>query len=62
LFDLHGLAGEKNDAHLCDFLESNFLNEQVDAIKELADLVTKIRRAGDGVGTHIIDKELASKE
>ena len=61
LLDLHGVASEQSDAHLADFLESNFLNEQVDAIKELSDLVTKLRRAGDGVGTHIIDKEMAEQ-
>ncbi len=58
LLSLHGTASEKNDAHLCDFLESHFLGEQVEAIKELSDLVTKMKRAGDGLGTHIIDKEM----
>ncbi len=58
LLSLHGVASDNNDAHLCDFLESNFLNEQVDAIKELSDLVTKMKRAGDGLGVHIIDKEM----
>ncbi len=61
LLDLHGVASDKNDAHLCDFLESTFLTEQVEGIKELADLATKLRRAGDGLGTHIIDKEMASQ-
>merc|ERR1712109_278033 len=39
LLGLHKVAGDNNDAHLCDFLESNFLNEQVDAINEIAKLV-----------------------
>merc|ERR1712223_29440 len=30
----------------------------VEAIKEIADLLTKMRRAGDHLGLHIIDKEL----
>ena len=34
------------------------LKEQVEAIKEIADLLTKMRRAGDHLGLHIIDKEL----
>merc|ERR1712137_437085 len=29
LLDLHAAAGEKGDAHLCDFLEANYLDEQV---------------------------------
>merc|ERR1719222_525658 len=42
LLDLHALAGTKNDGSLSDFLEEYFLREQVDAIKELGDLLTKI--------------------
>lgn len=32
---------------------------QVEGIKEISDMVTKLKRAGDGLGTHIIDKEMA---
>jgi hypothetical protein len=35
LLGLHKVAGEKGDAHLCDFLESEFLNEQVESIKKV---------------------------
>merc|ERR1712200_379768 len=59
LLDLHAAAGEQGDAHLCDFLEANYLDEQVEGIKEISDMVTKLKRAGDGLGTHIIDKEMA---
>ena len=54
-----------------DFLESNFLNEQVDAAKKLADLLSRMERATtyvksdgtngvscDGLGLHLLDKEL----
>ena len=45
-----------------DFLEGNFLNEQVEAAKELADLLSRMERATgascDGLGLHLIDKEL----
>ena len=61
LLELHSIAGMKKDAHLCSFVEENYLDEQVKAIKELSDLLTKMNRAGDGVGLHIIDKELADK-
>merc|ERR1712014_436357 len=53
-------AGDHGDAQMTDFLESEYLNEQVEAIKEVADLITKMKRAGDGLGLHIIDKELQS--
>ena len=61
LLELHSIAGEEKDAHLCSFVEENYLDEQVKAIRELSDLLTKMKRAGDGVGLHIIDKELAKK-
>jgi len=56
--NLHKAADSKSDAQLTDFIEGEFLKEQVEAIKEIGDLITKINRAGDGLGLHIIDKEL----
>merc|ERR1712080_193494 len=50
----------KGDAHLCDFLEAEYLGEQVDGIKSIGNWITKIKRAGDGLGVHIIDKEIGS--
>ena len=43
---------------MTDFVEGEFLKEQVEAEKEIGDLLTKMQRAGDGLGLHIIDKEL----
>merc|ERR1712233_30202 len=60
LLDLHKSSDGKGDAHLCDFLEAEFLGEQVDGIKEIGDMITKIKRAGDGLGLHIMDKEIGS--
>ena len=39
---MHGVASTKTDPHLCDFLETHFVTEQVEAIKELADWATKL--------------------
>merc|ERR1712018_547039 len=60
LLDLHKVAGDKGDGHLCDFLESDYLSEQVEGIKAIGDLITKMKRAGDGLGLHLIDKEMGS--
>merc|ERR1712108_105821 len=60
LLDLHKVAGDKGDGHLCDFLESEYLGEQVEGIKSIGDLITKMKRAGDGLGLHLIDKEMGS--
>jgi ferritin heavy chain len=59
LLDLHLLAGGHNDANLCDFLESEFLNEQVEAIKELGDKISQLKRAGpEGLGEYLFDQKL----
>jgi len=58
LLSMHSMADTKKDPHLTNFLEDNFLTEQVTAIKKFGDLITRLERAGDGLGVHIIDKEL----
>merc|ERR1711999_31300 len=60
LLDLHKASDGKGDAHLCDFVEAEFLGEQVEGIKQIGDLITKIKRAGDGLGLHLMDKEIGS--
>ena len=61
LLNLHGVATSHSDAHLADFLEGEFLDEQVKASKKLGDLITKLKRAGpDGLGLYLFDKDLKS--
>jgi len=59
LLELHALAGTKGDGQMCAFLD-DFLHEQVDGIKKLADFVARLARAGTGLGEVILDKELAA--
>lgn len=47
---------------MCDFLETEFLQEQVDAIKEIADHVTTLQRVGEGLGVHMFDKQLSEQK
>ncbi|KAM9726177.1 ferritin heavy chain-like [Dama dama] len=59
LLELHKLATEKNDPHLCDFTETHYLNEQVEAIKELGDHITNLREMGapgSGMAEYLFDK------
>uniref|UniRef100_A0A673TQE6 Ferritin n=1 Tax=Suricata suricatta TaxID=37032 RepID=A0A673TQE6_SURSU len=59
LLELHKLATDKNDPHLCDFIETHYLNEQVKAIKELGDYVTNLRKMGapeSGMAEYLFDK------
>ena len=59
LLELHKVAGTHGDAQLSDFIEGHYLKEQVEAEKEVGDLISKMKRVGfEGLGLHIIDKEL----
>lgn len=58
LLEIHIIASKENDSNFCDFLESEFLQEQVDCIKELADLITNLKRCGEGLGVYIFDSKL----
>jgi len=50
---------EKLSNLICKFIEREYLAEQVTAEKEVGDLLTKMKRTGsEGLGLHIIDKEL----
>lgn len=57
LLDLHKVAGNHDDAQMSDFIEANYLTEQVEAIKELSEYVTNLKRVGTGLGEYIFDKE-----
>ena len=62
ILDMHKAAAADGDAHLCDFLETYFLDEQVNAIKELSDWITKLKRTGPRLGFYLIDKEFEESE
>ena len=57
LLDIHRIAGECNDPQFCDFLETHYLEEQVNAIKELSDQLTNNERVGGGLGEFIFNKD-----
>ena len=56
LLGIHGVAGTHADAHLCDYLEEDFLDEQVKSINELAKLIVNAKRCGDGLGVYQFNK------
>ena len=58
LQDLQAVATEKKDFHLVDFIQKEFLVKKVNIIKEIGDCLTKMKRVGDGLGIHIMDREL----
>jgi len=57
LLELHTYASKHNDPHLSNYLEEEFIEEQVKSIKEYADYITNLKRVGPGLGEYIFDKE-----
>ena len=59
LLELHATANKHGDPQMGDFIASEFLKEQVEAEKEISDLITKMKRVEkDAIGLIMIDKEL----
>ncbi|XP_020377120.1 ferritin heavy chain A-like [Rhincodon typus] len=59
ILNLHKVASEQKDLVLCEFLESNYLNEQIEAIRMLGDHITNLKRLGapeNGMGEYLFDK------
>lgn len=55
---LYQIATAENEFHFLDFLESEFLGEQVKAEDELVRLITNIKRVGIGLGEYLFDQHL----
>ncbi|KAL9374418.1 hypothetical protein Peur_034038 [Populus x canadensis] len=58
LLSLHKVADENNDPQMQDFIESEFLEEQVESIKKIAEYVTQLRMVGKGHGVWHFDQKL----
>jgi len=57
LLNLCQTAENANDPEFTDFIEANYLHEQVEAIFELEGYITNLTRVGTGLGEYIFDKE-----
>jgi len=60
LLDLHELANTHKDAQMTDFIEGEYLQEQVRSIKEIGDHITNLKRVGSGLGEYMFDKNFSS--
>ncbi|KAK4492103.1 hypothetical protein RD792_002900 [Penstemon davidsonii] len=58
LLNLHRVADQNNDVQLTDFVESEFLEEQVESIKKISEYVAQLRRVGRGHGVWHFDQML----
>lgn len=62
LLNLHHVADRNKDLQLADFVESEFLYEQVEAIKKISEYVAQLRRVGKGHGVWHFDQMLLHEE
>jgi len=59
LLELHATASANTDPHLTKLLEDEYLEEQVESLKQIGDMITRLKRAGpSGLGEYMFDKEL----
>jgi len=60
LLTMHTLADKHDDPHLQDFIEEDYLEDQVQMLKELGDYITNLKRVGPGLGEYLFDKHTLS--
>ncbi|KAL1348244.1 hypothetical protein HN51_024217 [Arachis hypogaea] len=61
LLHLHSVASKNNDVQLADFVETEYLGEQLEAIKRIAEYVAQLRRVGKGHGVWHFDQMLLNE-
>ncbi|ESQ48929.1 hypothetical protein EUTSA_v10021377mg [Eutrema salsugineum] len=61
LLKLQSVGVKNNDVQLVDFVESEFLGEQVEAIKKISEYVAQLRRIGKGHGVWHFDQMLLNE-
>lgn len=58
LLNLSKIASQHDDPELEDFINSQFLHEQMHDIKKSADMITQLQLAGPtGLGLYLFDKQ-----
>merc|ERR1712002_479974 len=58
LQQIQTFSAEKNDFHLTDFIQQEFVAKKVNIIKEIGDIITNIKRITDGTGLFTLDQKL----
>ncbi|XP_068641935.1 ferritin-3, chloroplastic-like [Aristolochia californica] len=61
LLNLHKVAERSHDVQMADFIESQYLTEQVEAIKQISEYVAQLRRVGKGHGVWHFDQMLLNQ-
>lgn len=60
--EIHAIASSHKDENFCDFLETEYLQEQVDSMKEIGDHITNLQRVGEGLGVYMFDKQIGDEK
>merc|ERR1711915_803946 len=58
LQQLQTVAAQKNDFHLTDFVQQEFVVKKVNIIKKIGDMITKIKMVSNGTGIFTVDQEI----
>ncbi|XP_063292080.1 ferritin, lower subunit [Pelobates fuscus] len=64
ILDLHSLAGDKKDPHMCDFLEDPFLSDSTETMKKLGDHITSLKKlwgSHPGMAEYLFNKHTLAK-
>ena len=68
---MHGISTEAtsvrigahlSDMQMADYIDGNFLQEQVEAIREIGGYVTTLKRVGPGHGEYDFDRETLGED
>lgn len=62
LWNLAKIAETENDHVTEDYIKGEYLEKQIMIVKFMADLLTNVRRVGDGPGLFVLDRALLKKE
>ncbi|XP_041033692.1 ferritin heavy chain-like isoform X2 [Carcharodon carcharias] len=65
LLELYKLSKDRSDPHLCDFLETQYLEKQVKTIKKLGSHITNLHRLGapqNGTAEYLFNKHTLGVE
>ncbi|XP_042479959.1 ferritin-3, chloroplastic-like [Macadamia integrifolia] len=62
LLKLHSVAERTHDVQMAEFVEREFLTEQVEAIKKISEYVAQLRRVGKGHGVWHFDQMLLHED
>ncbi len=64
LLELHDLVSKNKDPNFENFIDNEFLKQQVDVIKELGDKVSQLKNLGDSGGSlneYLFDQNLLNQ-